>query len=87
MHGLEQSVRRKNRLDRQAQAREPIEELLAMIVEDMVQAARMPHDDWWALSQSPLVPLAIPVSTGKQYRVTQTGVEAAHAHGPDLEAA
>jgi len=48
------------------------------VVEDAIQTATMPFKDWWALSPSPLVPLAIPVSPGRQYRVTQTGVDAAH---------
>ena len=38
----------------------------------------MAEDDWWALSQFPLAPLAIPASVGKEYRVTQAGVNAAH---------
>ena len=38
----------------------------------------MAEDDWWALSQFPLVPLAIPASVGREYRVTQAGVNAAY---------
>lgn len=64
--------------DRQAAAGEPVEDLLATIVEDAIKAAAMPEDDWLALSPSSFVPLAIPVSTDGQYRVTQTGVDAAH---------
>ncbi len=58
--------------------KEPIERLLEIIVEDVIHTAAMPFSDWWALSQSPLVPLAIPVSPGHQYRVTQAGVNAAY---------
>uniref|UniRef100_E6VPH6 Apea-like HEPN domain-containing protein n=1 Tax=Rhodopseudomonas palustris (strain DX-1) TaxID=652103 RepID=E6VPH6_RHOPX len=38
----------------------------------------MPFDEWMHLSNNPLVPLAIPVEAGRQYKVTQTGVDAAH---------
>lgn len=71
-------MRRESGLDGQGPAGEPVEELLATIVEDAIKAARMPEDDWLALSHSPFVPLAIPVSTGRQYRITQNGVDAAH---------
>ena len=54
------------------------ERLLETIFEDACKAAAMVEDDWWALSQFPLVPLTIPVSVGKEYRVTQAGVNAAH---------
>ena len=69
---------RKRKFDRQTQAGEPVRKLLETIVENIAKAAKMPHDDWWALSQSPLVPLAIPISDGSEYRTTQTGVETAH---------
>ena len=55
-----------------------MKKLLETIFEDIFNAVKMPHDDWWALSQSPLVPLAIPISDGREYRVTQIGDEAAH---------
>lgn len=74
---LEVRVRQESTLDRQTQGREP-PELLATILEDMVKARKMRHDDWLALSKSPLEPLAIPISDGREYRVTQTGVDAAH---------
>lgn len=56
----------------------PAEKLLETIVEDVIRAATMPFNDWRALSPSPLVPLAIPVSPGREYRLTQAGVDAAH---------
>ncbi len=68
-------MRRESGLDRQGPS---VEELLATIVEDAITAARMPEEDWLALSHSPFVPLAVPVSTGRQYRVTPTGVDAVH---------
>ena len=71
-------MRRKSGLDGQGPSGEPVEELMATIIKDAAKAARMPEDDWLALSRSPFVPLAIPVSTGRHYRVTQTGVDAAH---------
>ena len=55
-----------------------MKKLLETIFEDIFNAVKMPHDDWWALSQSPLVPLAIPISDGREYRVTQIGDKAAH---------
>ena len=70
---------RKSRFDRNRQAGEPTETLLETIVEDVIKAAAMPENDWWALSQFPLQPLlTIPVSAGRMYCVTQAGVEAAH---------
>ena len=59
-------------------AGKPGEKLLETIVEDVVKAARMPEGDWRALSRFPLVSLAIPVSAGREYCVTQAGVAAAH---------
>lgn len=53
--------------------------LLQKIIEDIIAANALSFDDWFALSPDPLVPLAIPVSTGGQYPVTQAGVNAAHA--------
>lgn len=53
-------------------------ELLETIVDDTIKAAMLQFDDWWKLSSFPLVPLAIPVSQGRYYRVTQAGVDAAH---------
>lgn len=55
-----------------------VEALLEKIIDDVLTTATMSFDDWWALSKTPLVPLAIPVGPGTQYRVTQIGVDAAH---------
>lgn len=52
--------------------------LMETIVEDVIKAKAMPFAQWHALSLNPLVPLAIPVSQGGQYPVTQVGVDAAH---------
>ncbi|MET4576741.1 hypothetical protein [Ottowia thiooxydans] len=38
----------------------------------------MTFGHWHAVSANPLVPLAIPVAQGGQYRVPQAGVDAAH---------
>jgi hypothetical protein len=56
----------------------PCEKLMETIVEDVIKAKAMPFEQWYALSENPLVPLAIPVSQGGQYSVTQVGVDAAH---------
>lgn len=56
----------------------PAGKLMEAIVEDVIKAKAMPFAQWHALSLNPLVPLAIPVSQGGQYPVTQVGVEAAH---------
>ena len=69
---------RENRLGGHRRAGESVQALLGTILEDIVKAAAMPEHDWQALSQFPLPPLAIPVSVGREYRVTQAGVDAAH---------
>jgi hypothetical protein len=69
---------RSNKLSGRRSPGKPAKELLETIVEDVIRTATMPFNDWWALSRFPLVPLAIPVSQGRQYRVTQTGIDAAH---------
>jgi hypothetical protein len=57
---------------------DPAERLLEAILEDVLKTATMSFDEWWALSRFPLVPLAIPIDSGRQYRVSQAGVDAAH---------
>ena len=54
------------------------EKLLETIVEDVIKAVAMSDDDWWALSRFPLTPLAILISAGREYHVTQAGVDAAY---------
>lgn len=56
----------------------PAGKLMETIIEDMIKAKTMAFAQWHALSANPLVPLAIPVSQGGQYPVTQVGVDAAH---------
>ena len=70
---------RKNQFSgRKRSPEEPAEKLLETILEDIIQTATMSFDDWWALNDFPLVPLALPVSSEQQYRVTQAGIDAAH---------
>lgn len=69
---------RSSKLNNQRAKEEPIEQLLEIILEDVIKAGAMPFDHWLGLSRHPLVPLAIPVDVGRQYRVTQVGVDAAH---------
>lgn len=69
---------RESKPDRHRRAEESSEELLETIVEDVVKAAAMPENDWWALNQFPLLPLAIPVSADRMYRATQAGADAVH---------
>ena len=60
-------------------AAEKPEVLLAKIIEDVIDAKALSFDEWLALCPNPLVPLALPVSAGGQYQLTQAGVDAAHA--------
>lgn len=57
---------------------EPEAKLLETIIDDVLQTSAMPAQQWLALSQFPLAPLAIPTTSGRQFHVTQTGVDAAH---------
>lgn len=70
---------RGNKLGGSPPAVEKPEVLLARIIEDVIDAKALSFDEWIALSPNPLVPLALPVSAGGQYQVTQAGVDAAHA--------
>ncbi len=54
------------------------EQLLETILEDVIKAAALSFEEWRSLSRSPFVSLAIPISSGEEYRVTRTGVDAAH---------
>jgi len=49
------------------------------IIEAVIDAQALSFKDWLALSPNSLAPLALPVSTGGQYHVTQAGIDAAHA--------
>jgi hypothetical protein len=69
---------RKNELNEDRLPDEAPEALLETILSDVLETAALPFDDWWKLSRDPLVPLAIPVEPGRQYKVTQVGVDAAH---------
>ncbi len=69
---------RTNKLSGNKAPQEPVEKLLETIIEDVIKAAAMSFEDWSALSQFPLIPLAIPIGSGREYRVTQAGVDAAH---------
>jgi hypothetical protein len=75
----EYKVSRSNKLSgRKRSPEKRPEKILETIFDDVIQTATMPFNDWWASSPSPLVPLAIPVSPGREYRVTQAGVNAAY---------
>lgn len=70
---------RENKFGSSGGAKEtPAGKLMETIVEDVIKAKAMPFAQWQALSANPLVPLAISVSQGGQYPVTQVGVDAAH---------
>lgn len=70
---------RENKFGSSGGAKEtPAGKLMETIVEDVIKAKAMPFAQWQALSANPLVPLAISVSQGDQYPVTQVGVDAAH---------
>ena len=62
----------------QQRAGESVQALFETILEEVVKAAAMSEHDWLALRQFPLSPLAIPVSAGREYRVTQVGVDAVY---------
>jgi hypothetical protein len=55
------------------------EDLLGAIIDDVIATQTMSTKDWWAQnSEAPFVSMAIPAVRGREYRVTQTGVDAAH---------
>ena len=68
---------RKSELNEDRAPDEVPEALLETILSDVLKTAAMPFDDWWKLSRDPLVPLAIPVESGRQYKVTQVAIDAA----------
>ena len=67
-----------SKFDGHGWAGEPDEKLLETIVGEVLKAAAMPVDDWLALSESSLQPLAIPAPTGGMCPATQVAVDAAH---------
>ena len=69
---------RESIFDRHGPAGEPDEKLLETIVGEVSKAAAMPVDDWLALNEFPLQPLAIPAPTGRMYPATQAAADAAH---------
>lgn len=77
--GRESALARGKKLGGSPPAVEKPEVLLQTIIEAVIEAKALSFDDWLALSPNPLVPLALPVSSGGQYQVTQAGVDAAHA--------
>ena len=60
---------RKGELNEEKAQVETPEALLEVILSDVLETATMPFDQWWKLSRNPLVPLAIPVEPGRQYKV------------------
>lgn len=77
--GREAALARGSKLGGSPPALEKPEVLLQRIIEAVVEAKALSFDIWLALSPNPLVPLALPISAGGQYQVTQAGVNAAHA--------
>ena len=77
--GREVALARGNKLGGSPPAVEKPEVLLERIIEDVIDAKALSFEKWLALSPNPLVPFALPVSSGGQYQVTQAGVNAAHA--------
>lgn len=71
-------MRRRSELVEPETPEETADTLVERILTDVLQTAAMPFEEWWGLSNDPLVPLAIPVEAGRQYKVTQAGVNAAH---------
>lgn len=69
---------RASKLNNQKLPNVPPAQLLETILGDVLKAAAMSYDEWWALSPFPLIPLAIPSGDGREYRATQEGVNAAH---------
>ena len=70
---------RSNKLDKPKAPKETAGQLMRAILEDVLATATVPFEDWYTMSQVPWVPLAIPIaSSGRQFRVTQVGVDTAH---------
>ncbi len=57
---------------------EPVETLIETILEDVLQTASMPSDQWRKLWPDPFTSMAISVGGGREYPCTQAGVDAAH---------
>lgn len=57
----------------------PVEDLLGVIIGDVIATQTMSTEDWWAQNRdAPFVSMAIPAGRGREYRVTQKGIDAAH---------
>ena len=57
---------------------ESAEKLLEVILDEVIQTASMPFDEWQKLWTSPFIPMAIPAGQDREYQCTQTAVDAAH---------
>ena len=69
---------RNSRDSGEAEAEEPVEKLLEVVVADAMRARSIPDEKWWASNPSPLVPRVIRASGDREYRVTEEGLRAAH---------
>lgn len=52
--------------------------LLEIILDDIMAAGALSHDEWHRSWSDPFTPMAIPTADGRHYPCTQTGADAAH---------